>query len=93
MLTQLHATLWVHHVPYRAMGVPIGRKIVVVRLPDHGLWVHSPIPVTPELRVALSALVEIHHVVGPNRYHDECLVEFQQAYPAALFHAAPDSQS
>ena len=71
------------------MGMPIGRQLVVVRLAGGGLWIHSPIPVTPRLRTELAALGEIRHVVGPNCYHDECLVEFQREYPAALFHAAP----
>ena len=89
LLRQLHADLWVCAVPYRAMGVPLGRQLVVVRLAGGGLWVHSPIPVTPALRAELAALGEVRHVVGPNYYHDECLVEFQHEYPAAMFHAAP----
>jgi len=89
MLQQLHPDLWICPVPYRAMGMPIGRQLVVVRLADGGLWVHSPIPVTPALRGELARLGEIRHVVGPNCYHDECLVEFQREYPAAWFHAAP----
>lgn len=90
MLTQLHADLWVHPVPYiLARFVQIGRQLVAVRLPSGGLWIHSPVPVTPELQTALAQLGEVRHVVGPNCYHDECLWRFQQAYPAALFHAAP----
>ena len=76
-------------MPYWAMGMPLGRQIVVVRLPGGGLWVHSPVPVTPELRAELAALGEVRHVVGPNLWHDECLREFQAEHPAALFHAAP----
>jgi hypothetical protein len=84
-LQQLHADLWVCPVPYRAMG----RQLVVVRLSGGGLWIHSPIPVTPELRRELAELGEIRHVVGPNLMHDECLREFQESFPAAQFHAAP----
>lgn len=85
MLHQLHPDLWVCAVPYRSLG----RQLVVVRLRGGGLWVLSPIPVTPELRSELAALGEIRHVVGPNCYHDECLLEFQREYPGPLFHAAP----
>jgi len=88
-LYRIHADLWVCAVPYRAMGMPLGRQIVVVRLPGGGLWIHSPVPVTPELRREVAALGEVRHVVGPNRWHDECLTEFQAEYPTALFHAAP----
>ena len=71
------------------MGLPLGRQIVVVRLPGGGLWIHSPIPMTPGLRQELDSLGEVSHVVAPNLWHDECLREFQGEYPRALFHAAP----
>lgn len=88
LLRQLHADLWVCPVPYWAMGMPLGRQLVVVRLPG-GLWIHSPVPMTPELRVELAALGAVRHVVGPNLWHDECLREFQAEQPEALFHATP----
>ncbi len=88
-LTQLHPDLWICPVPYRVMGFSLGRQLVAIRLPGGGLWIHSPIPVTAELSAALADLGGVRHVVGPNRYHDECLGRFQQAFPSALFHAAP----
>lgn len=90
MLTPLHADLWVQPVPYIIGGfVHVGRQLVVVRLPSGGLWIHSPISVSKELRAELAALGPVRHVVGPNIFHDECLERFQRAYPEALFHAAP----
>jgi hypothetical protein len=89
MLTQLHSDLWTCAVPYRAMGLWLGRQLIVVRLPSGGLWVHSPIPWSADLRRELATLGPVEHVVGPNRLHDECLREFQAEYPAAVFHAAP----
>lgn len=89
MLNQLHPELFVRRVPYRAMGMWLGRQLVVVRLPSGAVWVHSPIPWSPALRAEVAALGEVRHVIGPNRYHDECLREFQAEYPAAQFHAAP----
>lgn len=89
MLTQLHPDLWICPVPYRAMGLWLGRQLVVVRLPSGGLWIHSPIPWSPALRTVIGRLGPVHHVVGPNRFHDECLREFQAEYPDAQFHAAP----
>src|SRR5436190_2197500 len=89
MLTQISPDILLCHVPYRAMGMWIGRQLVVVRLPSGGLWVHSPIPWSPALRSAVAQLGEVRHVIGPNCYHDECLREFQAEYPEAQFHAAP----
>jgi hypothetical protein len=89
MLNEVHPGLFVSRVPYRAMGLWLGRQLVVSRLPKGGVWIHSPIPWSPALRSAVTDLGEVRHVVGPNRYHDECLREFQTEYPAARFHAAP----
>lgn len=87
-LVPLGPDIFVRRVRYRAMGLWIGRQLVVVRL-GGGLWVHSPIPWSAALRAELASLGPVRHVVGPNRYHDECLQEFQSEYPEASFHGAP----
>lgn len=89
MLTPLAPDLFICPVPYRAMGFQVGRQLVIVKLPSGKLWVQSPIPWTPALRHEVAQLGEVHHVVAPSFYHDECLREFQAEYPAALFHACP----
>lgn len=89
MLTPLHPDLHVCAVPYKTMGICIGRQLVVVRLPGGGVWIHSPIPWSDALRAEVGRLGAVRHVVGPNRLHDECLKEFQAEYPGAEFHAAP----
>jgi len=89
VLTPVLTDLWLHHVPYRSAGLWLGRQLVIARLPDGRLWVHSPIPWSPTLRAAVAALGEVRHVVGPNRFHDECLGEFQSEYPDAILHPAP----
>jgi hypothetical protein len=89
MLQQLHPDLWICPVAYRAMGLPLGRQLVAVRLPAGGLWIHSPVPTPESLRRSIAALGAVRHVVGPNCLHDEWLREFQAEHPAALFHAAP----
>jgi hypothetical protein len=89
MLSSRPHGLWLHAVPYQVFGLKLGRQLVVVRLPDGGLWIHSPIPWSADLRAEIAALGDIRHVIGPNRFHDECLREFQVEYPVAQFHAAP----
>jgi hypothetical protein len=88
-MTQIHDDLWLRPTPFRALGLWVGRQLVVVRLPGGGLWVHSPVPWDAGLRAHLAAIGEVRHVMAPNRYHDECLREFQAEYPEAAFHASP----
>jgi hypothetical protein len=89
MLSPRPNGLWLHAVPYRVFALKLGRQLVVARLAHGGLWIHSPIPWSAELRAEIASLGEVTHVVGPNRFHDECLREFQAEYPTAQFHAAP----
>ena len=49
MLRQLDRDLWVAEQPLRFVGLEIGARMTVVRLPDGRLVVHSPIGYTDEL--------------------------------------------
>ncbi len=75
---------------YSPMGFDLGARMVVARLEDGGLWVHSPIALTPELRRALADRGEVRHVVSPSPFHVEHLPEFGEAFPKArLFVTRP----
>jgi hypothetical protein len=90
MLTALSEGLWLHNVPYRAARIlQLGRRMTVAKLPKGCLWIHSPVPWTPELRAAVEEQGSVQHVIGPSLFHDECLDAFRKEYPAARFHAAP----
>jgi hypothetical protein len=89
MFHLLDPALWVCPSSHRVMGLHARRQIIVARLPGGDLWVHSPAVVEPALRAALAELGTVRHVIGPNRWHDQCLAEFQTAYPEAEFYGAP----
>jgi len=65
------------------LGFPYSTRMVVARLPDHGLWVWSPIALDPELRAEIDALGEVAWLVSPNKIHHLFLPEWAEAYPAA----------
>jgi hypothetical protein len=82
--------LWVVEVPLRFMGVPVGRRMTVVRLGDGGLWLHSPAPLTDELRASLEAIGHPRFVVAPTAVHGHRFMEqYRDAYPDLELHAAP----
>jgi hypothetical protein len=62
-LTELGSGLWVVQVPLRFLGLQLGRNMAVVRLRDGGLLVHSPAPLSDELRSALDDLGSVRFVV------------------------------
>ncbi|SEK56187.1 protein of unknown function [Roseivivax marinus] len=73
-----------------AGGFRFPTRMAVARMPDCGLWVWSPVALTPELRAAVDALGPVRHVVAPNGLHHLFVGEWASAYPEARVYAAPD---
>lgn len=89
MLTALAEDLWVRDQPQRFYGVEVGTRMTVVRLADGGLWLHSPVRPTPELRAAVDALGPVRWLIAPNRWHHLYAGDWQAAYPGAAVYGAP----
>ena len=87
MLTELADGLWVRRAPHTMLGLHIGTRMSVVRLPGGGLLVHSPIALTPELRRAVDALGPVTHITAPNLYHHVYVAPWKMAYPDATLSA------
>ena len=88
MLTPIAENLWEVDAPLTVLGMALGHRMTVARLPDGALWLHSPVAYSPELAVALATLGPVAHVVAPNCVHDTYLEGWFAAYPAARFHGA-----
>ncbi len=58
-MKQLHADLWVAEAPLRFLGLEVGARMTVVRLPDGRLLLHSPIAAAPALLDAVTALLVV----------------------------------
>lgn len=82
--------LWVVETPLRFRGIEVGRRMTVVRLASGSLLIHSPAPLTLELREALAQLGEVRFVVPASSMHGHLFMEeYQAAYPAAELFSAP----
>lgn len=73
----------------RFYGLPFPTRMVVVRLPDGGLWVHSPIALEGALPQELAALGPVRHLIAPNWIHYAWIGPWQAAFPEAEAWAAP----
>ena len=89
MLRNLDKNLWVVPAPQRFLRLEIGTRMTVIKLSSGGLFLHSPVSLTYELRQQLSSLGEVHAVVAPNRYHHLYVKDYFEAYPEAVICAAP----
>jgi glyoxylase-like metal-dependent hydrolase (beta-lactamase superfamily II) len=82
--------LWVVETPLRFRGIEVGRRMTVVRLGSGDLWVHSPAPLSLELREALAELGDVRFVVPASNMHGHLFMEqYRAAYPDVELFSAP----
>lgn len=89
MLDCIAHDVWTVRRPQRFYGVETGTRMTVVRLADGGLFVHSPVALDAETRVAVDALGPVKAVVAPSLFHHLYIGEWARAYPGASFSACP----
>ena len=88
MLTPLAPDLWEYDAPMTVIGMALGHRTTVAKLPDGLLWVHSPAAYSAELADELRQLGPVAHIVAPNAMHDTYLESWFAALPQARFHGA-----
>lgn len=84
VLKAVGPSLWLAEGPIVSFyGFPYPTRSVVARLADGGLWVWSPIELSPQVQQAVDALGTVAHLVSPNAIHHLYLQDWQRAYPGA----------
>jgi len=88
-MQQLHSDLWIADSPLRFVGLEVGARMTVVRLPGPKLLLHSPVAAAAELVREVEALGPVSYIVAPNRFHHLFAGEWSQACPEASVYVAP----
>ena len=88
-MNQLAGGLWVADQPLRILGVELGARMTVVRLPGGGLLLHSPIRPSAELVGEVLALGPVSAIVAPNRFHHLFAGAWLDACPGTPLFVAP----
>ncbi|WP_424681612.1 DUF4336 domain-containing protein [Frateuria sp. YIM B11624] len=87
--------LWIVDGPIVRMAAPLGMsapfptRMTLARLPDGGLWCHSPIAPDAGLFDAVDALGPVRHLVSPNKLHYAHIAAWKRRYPEAIAWASP----
>lgn len=89
LLQALAPDLWHIQHPLSILGMRFSTRMTVVRLADHRLWLHSPIPISAELAKELNALGEVAYIVAPSKMHHLFVPSAQAAFPRAQLFGAP----
>jgi Domain of unknown function (DUF4336) len=88
-LMSLAEGLWTVERAHGFVGIDVGGRMNVIRLSSGGLFLHSPVLLTAELKERLAGLGEVKYVAAPNRFHHIHVADYMNAYPEAKFLAAP----
>jgi hypothetical protein len=91
-LQALASDLWMADSPHRMLGLHLGTRMTIVRLPDRKLWLHSPISLSPELIAEISGLGEVGHIVCPNAFHHMYAGAAREAFPKAKLYGPQQLQ-
>jgi hypothetical protein len=81
--------LWVAEHKLRFLGTPIVTRMTIVRLRSRDLLVHSPVPLTAEMRAAVDAVGPVRWIIAPSRYHHLYAGEWSAAYRDARLYGPP----
>ena len=86
--------LWIVDGPVIEFGFPWPKfpfptRMTVIRLSTGDLFVHSPTPLTPDLRAEVERLGPVRFIVGPNRIHYWWIPKWKSAFPEAEVYLAP----
>lgn len=94
LLVQHDSDLWSteHEFGWQGGLITIPVRMTVLRLDDGRLVLHSPVPVSPELRAKLDALGPVGFIVVPHA-HGRFVTGVSQLYPDAQLMAAPKPPS
>ncbi len=74
-------------LPY--LRAPFSTRMTVIRLPGERLLIHSPTPLTDELKAEVAKIGTPAWLIGPNRLHYWWIPDWRAAYPEARVFLAP----
>jgi hypothetical protein len=81
--------VWTTARTQRFWGVETGTRMNIVRLQDGGLFVHCPVALDEETRIAVDTLGPVRAVAASSLFHHLYVKQWMDAYPEATFCACP----
>lgn len=89
-LKPVASDVWIVDGPViRFYGLPFTTRMTVIRLPEGGVWLHSPVAPDAGLMAEIDALGPVRCLVAPNWIHYAYIGAWQARYPRSRAWAAP----
>ncbi|MDQ6702625.1 MAG: DUF4336 domain-containing protein [Pseudomonadota bacterium] len=77
------------HFGYLGLKFPFPTRMTLIRLPDGGLWVHSPTSLTDALAGQVLQAGPVQFLIAPNTLHYWWIPDWKTRFPDAVVYAAP----
>ena len=85
--------LWVVDGPViKFYGMPFTTRMVVIKLANNQLLIHSPINLTEDLKQELDKLGQVKYLISPNKIHYWYIADFQKYYSNTVTFASDGVQ-
>ncbi|HEV7346525.1 MAG TPA: DUF4336 domain-containing protein [Devosia sp.] len=86
-------SVWIVDGPAIDFGPPLAQmkfptRMTIVRVGAGDLLIHSPTPLTEELRAEVEAIGTPKWIIGPNKIHYWWIPEWRDAFPSAIVYLA-----
>jgi hypothetical protein len=94
VLKPIAAGVWLVDGPeiqfsYLGLKFPFPTRMTLIRLPDGGLWIHSPTSLTDALADEVLQAGPVQFLIAPNTLHYWGIPDWKARFPNALVYAAP----
>lgn len=84
MLKQVSEHLYtLHDQTFKFLIFSLGTRMTVIKLKNGGLWIHSPLHLSDELKDELNKLGPVKYIIAPNYYHHLFAGYYKEAWPEA----------
>jgi hypothetical protein len=93
VLTNLAEGLWIADGQFTNELGHVTTRMAVIRLADRRVLIHSPVPIEPNLSVAVSGLGDVSAIIASNLFHHQFISQWQSAFPNAKVFCAPGLES
>ena len=71
------------------LPLPFSTRMIVVRLSNNDLFLHSPVKFDSRLAKEVAGLGAVRHLVSPNQFHYAHIGEWAKAFPNSVSWASP----
>ena len=88
-MKQISDNIWYVDDSLKRFPTVFNIRMVIVKLPSGGLWLHSPIPIDESLQGELNKLGSIEHIVAPSCFHHMFAKDAKDLFPNTVLWASP----